>query len=498
MAGKTPYINDMWTVVDTLGFRPVGDQLARMIMLVEPPFCIGVNGKWGSGKTSLMRYAMAKLGGSSLDAYLIGQTEPIEELRGTRQTQWQALSKQASVFLRAEKLEQAGKLPVVQCVWFNPWQYQNEPNPLIPLLHEIRAQMSLWLRTGEEIRKEVRIAAETGLSLLGSLADSALKLAKLPHGFASVANDTRRIGEAYEADHFLALTDAQRFNLHFEKAINLILGAANGEPDNDHSRLVLFIDDLDRCEEAKAVNLLEMIKLYLSTPRCVFVLGIDRAAVESAVCRVWEHRCPEEAREYIEKLFQALVRVPTSGQYASFIKGILEDTPFSSGMGADALKEFSNTLSGVLEPNPRKVKNFLNSMLVTWQLAGEPKPDRYRFMLLHYLRLYHPGVYGFVESNQDHFESLRRVIIPETPGSMDSPEDAWLNDYFKHLHKLEAGDERTAKDLRQEHARHLSQRLDNYAGEKAFQKAFGKAFNEELKQEELDSLCARSGNGAGK
>jgi len=60
---NTAIRNDHWTIIDGLGFGPTGDQLAKLIMLAEPPFAAGVTGKWGSGRTSLMRYAMARLGG---------------------------------------------------------------------------------------------------------------------------------------------------------------------------------------------------------------------------------------------------------------------------------------------------------------------------------------------------------------------------------------------------------------------------------------------------
>ena len=44
-------------------------------------------------------------------------------------------------------------------------------------------------------------------------------------------------------------------------------------------RLVVFIDDLDRCTPDKVPEVLEAIKLFTTTPRCVYVLGLDHDIV---------------------------------------------------------------------------------------------------------------------------------------------------------------------------------------------------------------------------
>lgn len=56
------YRNDTWTLDDGLGLGRAGDQVARMALEVDAPFTIGVTGKWGSGKTSVMRRAVATFG----------------------------------------------------------------------------------------------------------------------------------------------------------------------------------------------------------------------------------------------------------------------------------------------------------------------------------------------------------------------------------------------------------------------------------------------------
>ncbi|ESQ08138.1 MAG TPA: hypothetical protein DDY14_03815 [Chromatiaceae bacterium] len=65
------YRNDVWSLDDDFGLGAAGDQVARMALEVDPPFTVGVTGKWGCGKTSVMRRAFATLGGEPIQQPLM-------------------------------------------------------------------------------------------------------------------------------------------------------------------------------------------------------------------------------------------------------------------------------------------------------------------------------------------------------------------------------------------------------------------------------------------
>jgi hypothetical protein len=90
-------------------------------------------------------------------------------------------------------------------------------------------------------------------------------------------------------------------------------------------RLVVFIDDLDRCLPEKAVQVLEGIKLFLGVPGTVFVLGVDIQALAYAVELHYSQEYLSNKRlkelpgfisgsRYLEKVIQFPFHLPPMGE----------------------------------------------------------------------------------------------------------------------------------------------------------------------------------------
>ena len=63
----------------------------------------------------------------------------------------------------------------------------------------------------------------------------------------------------------------------FQKCINATCD------ENEVDRVLVFVDDLDRLQPLRAVELLEVLKIFLDCERCVFVLALDYNVVVSGV-----------------------------------------------------------------------------------------------------------------------------------------------------------------------------------------------------------------------
>jgi len=123
-------------------------------------------------------------------------------------------------------------------------------------------------------------------------------------------------------------------------------------------RLAIFIDDLDRCLPEQAVEIFESIKLFLNSENCVFIIGMDKEQIRKAF------ELKSGAKEgisgllYVEKFVQLQFDLPR--------KTPAEVEDFLLGLASSQLKKSEKTIeliSRFIEPNPRKIKRWINSVL---------------------------------------------------------------------------------------------------------------------------------------
>lgn len=423
------YPNDRWVVEDSFGSLALGDQVARMALEVDTPFTIGVIGKWGSGKTSVLRRAFATLGGKPISqAVPLGEEK--HEIPAHEWGRWRHDHGERQPALAwPAHLVQAAEHSL--CVWYSPWQHQRATNPLVPLLMEIRAQFSVWQKAKGVIEARRRPAILAALTLLERVADGVLAVAANTE-FPVVAGTTEAVRKVW-SDNVSepGLDDGQRFQLRFEDAVETLLTSLADGPVADR-RLVVFVDDLDRCEEATIVQLLEGLKLYLGSRHCVFVLGVDESAVADVLRRHWEGRSEDANRDYLDKLFQASLPVPL---------------PRAASVRDYAGRQFANhdlpltarldqMVEELLEPNPRKVKNFVNSICGLWSALAAPAAGTLlaasrdaaganaerrasdtrglfaqRLVLFHYLRSQHKAAWRLLERQPWSLVVLKHVLL---------------------------------------------------------------------------------------
>lgn len=87
-------------------------------------------------------------------------------------------------------------------------------------------------------------------------------------------------------------------------------------------KLVIFLDDLDRCESDNIVTLISSIKLLLSSnPQIIFIIGIDKQAVTLALQNRYNNDF-NKADEYLEKIFPINFQMSSNLQMLNYLKFI--------------------------------------------------------------------------------------------------------------------------------------------------------------------------------
>jgi hypothetical protein len=379
--------NDEPVYLDALGHYDLARQLGHRVLKCPPPYVIGICGSWGSGKTSFLKMLWAYLGGPF---ELPGRK--YASLRDDERKKW---------FTEARRdYDQLLNKRRLEPIWFNPWQHQFETSPLVALLNEIRKHFTMPRKAFNEAGKLIDVATHATLNALADLG----KELKIP---IPGARGIMERGREYETEHFSTGLASQRFRDFFEEAIRSVTGK-NG-------LLVIFIDDLDRCEGDVAYRLLEALKLYVNADNCVYILGLDQNHLERSIAKAlsgeaetWRHR--PLARDYLSKIFQNLYHLPVPRHTSRYVDDSLDadDAEFKTqltqlfGLTKADWKLLVEALDDNLPHNPRKIKSFVAS----WKLyidsltppegRGE-KLDWRLTVILHYLAQFEEPLFRKVE-----------------------------------------------------------------------------------------------------
>ena len=371
---------------DQLGFDPYALTLAEIVAArgTRTPLTIGVFGDWGRGKTSLMRMVQREL-----------EEDPDPEIP-------------------------------VRTVWFNAWLYSRERALWRALISRVIDGARGFLGQNQEAldtlaRLESRIygaAAPAGGHLVlptGALAG--LEGAALPPlmGLELLRRQAQRAGdedgarrlagfaadvEQSEArtrrDQIAALDDFRReFEDLSEKCIV------------DRGRLVVFVDDLDRCLPDRAVEVLEAVKLFLDVPGCVFLLGIAREVIEEGIRVRYRDYETMDGAQYLEKIIQIPFSLPPIAPEAveAYVQEVSE-----AGLPDPRCEQ---VFAVGLDPNPRRIKRTLNIFLLLWRLARNHKDLRevikpVRLAKIVIIQQYHPDLFELIAEGPHYLIDLER------------------------------------------------------------------------------------------
>lgn len=324
---------------DRLQFGPLAMGISRFLRnsRTEPPLTVAISGNWGSGKSSLMH-------------------------------------------LICTDLRRYGYRPV----WFNAWHHQSDEQLLASLLNAIRDQglpplssvdgwvfrfQLLWLRSKKNYvisLAAVAVAAAAAAFLLSGSADAAA-WTRIGQSIAAVFGGGSKSAGADDAATpvsflgvFIALFAAYRATRAFGLDPAVLLSSSfNSFRLKDASaqtsfrdrfagefgdvtealpyRMVIVIDDLDRCRPETVLTVMESVNFLVSAGPCFVLFGMARervlaglslmfhsiakelieldVALAADATEVERERAEREARyryatDYLEKLINIDIRVP--------------------------------------------------------------------------------------------------------------------------------------------------------------------------------------------
>lgn len=291
------YISDQETKVDLLRNEAIASTIIRLINeRHDRSVTIGVHGDWGAGKSSVL--------------------EMIQ-----------------SSFVSAGSESEEGR---ILCLKFNGWQFQGFEDAKIAVIEgvvtELIANRTLLSKATDEAKEVFKhINWLKAAKRLGGLAFNAFTGLPSPDQLSDLLSVV--VGKLQDPATFINKENAQAVATQlqglwkevpqsksvpeevreFHKAFGKLLKKAGLD------RLIVLVDDLDRCLPETAVETLEAIRLFVSLPNTAFVVGADEEMIKYAVRRHFPELPSGEPwadypRAYLEKLIQVPFRIPSMGE----------------------------------------------------------------------------------------------------------------------------------------------------------------------------------------
>jgi len=247
-------------------------------------------------------------------------------------------------------------------------------------------------------------------------------------------------------------------------------------------RLVIFIDELDRCSPDTILETLEAIRLFLFTGNSIFIIGADERHISYAVKRKFdkiEGQQIDIGKEYLEKIIQYPIRIPklNAKEVEFYITCLLFEKDLSSEEFREMMnfinreksnnilnfsidyslinaslpqlaekvkdslliaKQLSSVLANGLNGNPRHCKRFLNSLVMREKMAISKsiQLDRKilaKVMMLEYFKspLFRK-VAQLVSAEQGKPKEIEHLETNQLPDSSDLKlwkDDKWVQDW---------------------------------------------------------------------
>jgi uncharacterized protein YjbI with pentapeptide repeats len=307
-----------------LDFNLYRDAIVNIVKNSYPKFTMGIFGDWGAGKTTLI---------NSIDKAL--QTE--KDL----------------IIVRLEA-----------------WRYKREQFALVSMLKTIAYALPAE-KQFEDLRQKLETSAINFLK-------------KTPDILTSII--TKYVSEEDEISQEMFDSFKKEFNSKIQLIAELDRDAVyfdgfeqirkeikNLRLDNPAFRIIVFVDDLDKCSPKKALEILEFIRVFHDIEGFIYIIGMSQDMMVK-LSDIENNETSIEGEHYIKNLIQVPITLPkwSNQDIVKLVRDFIK-----KGMIHERFKEVVDKnielISVAVDNNPREIKRFLNNFIVAHEIFSSKK-----------------------------------------------------------------------------------------------------------------------------
>jgi hypothetical protein len=197
-------------------------------------------------------------------------------------------------------------------------------------------------------------------------------------------------------------------------------------------RIVIFIDDLDRCDPQKALEVLESIKGFFDLEGIVYVIGMDSETINSLIKKKYGEEYTNKGLDYLQKIVQLPFQIPTWKEVdiSRSISKIISKGLEGSTLAAE-FEKYKDLAVRAIKLNPREVKRFINNIILAKSVFNKPIDELIVIRALDFRRDWNNFLDLITpDTNREGFFKAYKELKEEGRSINNSDE---LNQYIKEI-----------------------------------------------------------------
>lgn len=255
---------------DKIGREEIVNKICGLVdsLQKDQNFCLSINGAWGSGKSFVLQMIEEKL--SKTKEYVI--------------------------------------------VKYDAWNNSFYSDPLIAILSCIIDGVDEKLDIVEQYETKLKKSAKTGVNVLAKISSKIAKLQEVIKGLKEVIStfhnpiDTEKFGDFKSYQKLLQET---------KEVLNEI--TQKGEYREKQSKLIVLVDEIDRCLPDEQLKILERLHHLFDVKNCAVIVAMNQDCIAKTVNTIYGI----DGYEYLRKFFDFTYRLETSA--GAYLKNLFDD-----------------------------------------------------------------------------------------------------------------------------------------------------------------------------
>ena len=357
---------------DALQRQQFGDALLNLVTRSTDELVISLDGKWGEGKTTFVKM-------------------------------WQGLLKEKGI----------------PSIYIDAFQNDYTEDAFISIASAITAYVDQNSADAQNSSDFLDKTKKVGIRLLSWTAKIGIKAATLGVIKESDIDTLSEIGNdiATDTSETIANLVKERLSEHSKETqlIQSFRESLSGLPatlkDNSSGRLVIVIDELDRCKPSFAVEVLEKIKHLFSVKNVVFLLVMHKQQLEEAIRSVYGSNI--DAHTYLQKFINVETSIPKrisdrySNDLESYIKKLLQLHEITTWGDDRNIVDCLTPLAQHFNLSLRQLERVFTNLAIIYSTSGENHLRLVPLIVfIAVVKVINPSVFANILSGKISFSAL--------------------------------------------------------------------------------------------